>query len=205
MPEAVASNNISASKRQPDNRTSEQVNADLSDQFEDVREILRAYNIMTCAIIDTGVNQARYTDGFRLIHELIMDRVMQTNREALSQLTDRAGGRKVQKPIDGDLLAKITTIIVTAYADIGRVISDDATKWSDQDYEDVYVSAVGRYNALMSKLRGTDDLLEAGSLLPWLELKIRREIVGATNPLSPELSRALDMLQDEQSEHAIAV
>lgn len=178
MPEAVFSNSTPAFKRQ--SGFAQRLDASyIADKFDDLTSMLRAYGAMTNAVIDmkdaySGTKNLTY--GMGLLHSLIINDVEEFATYIKDGLDSVEEGRELKRPMDADLLGRIITMRVEAYHEAGRDISDNASEWSEDDTADVFDRAQSQHGELLAKLDGSGHLLDAGSLLPWLELKIRREV-----------------------------
>ncbi|MBX8801574.1 hypothetical protein HBA92_12490 [Ochrobactrum sp. MR28] len=87
--------------------------------------------------------------------------------------------RLIQQPLlDKDVIVHISNMIMSAYR---------ATDVDVDDYEtavQIPATAVRYYHRLLEKLDGEDDLLIVGSMFPWLEMKIRKDLGASISELT---------------------
>ncbi len=74
-----------------------------------------------------------------------------------------------------ELAERITRMRVEAAKEAGIELLEYYSDWSEEQKERVFYPTYDQYNELIEKANGSTDLLETGSMLPWLELKIRKE------------------------------
>jgi hypothetical protein len=125
MPEAVDSNTTAAPTFQPP--------FEFSDEFDDIRSILEAFNMMNAALMDEPGTQA-LSYGTSLLFGLVINhvdevhgRVSRASKEYARSLQGEEG-RELLSPVDSDLMSRIVTMCVEAYREAGRAISDDASE-----------------------------------------------------------------------------
>ncbi|WP_085025316.1 hypothetical protein [Ensifer aridi] len=181
MPEAVASNSIPVSNRQPRYGWKQH----FSEEFENIDYMLAAFREMNSALYETKQDHSEVSYGVYLIHGLIMDRLKVVAGEAkqvIANATERAALPELESGFDEALLERIGEMAGAALLDAGYELDmEDATTWPEGLMLE-HTGRIGRfYNELIAKLNeaGRFDLLTVGSLLPWLELRIRREVMGA--------------------------
>lgn len=196
MPEAVASNSIPASENQAAQtgktaRTRQAfdgvpvfmadppfkgLHSSVQRDFDAVEEMLRAYAMMTNVLFENGDDFSVYSKGIHLIHQLIMLRLDEVADHAGSYINQMKTSRHIQAS-DSDLLQRVGEIVMSAYTDAGwDMRPENMADWSDQILQMYSVTSSRLYKDIMAQLDGDTHLISAGSLLPWAEMKLRREL-----------------------------
>lgn len=194
MPEAVASNSIptSAGQKKTQRRAPEGVPVFISDKhfknlppfiqrdFDAAEEMLKAHGTMVAAIMETGDDLSFYANGIHLIYRLILLRMNEVIDHAGQQINAMHGSRFLKETTtDIELMERIGQIVADVYCDAGHDMDRTNIGNWPRDMLNIYASATSRYyRELVERAEGDNHLLTIGSLLPWLELKIRREIIG---------------------------
>lgn len=208
MPEAVVSNSIPMSGRQPRYGWSQY----FSEEFENIENMLAAFREMNSALYETKQDHSAVSYGIYLIHGLIMDRLKVVAGEAKQFIAGAADTKSEEMPelgfgVDEALMELIGEIAGAALIDAGyEVDMDDATTWPEGLMGE-HIGRVGRfYNELIAKLKGEGkfDLLTVGSLLPWLELRIRSEVIGGKAEAEFDDTSLRDRLIVEQSKSGVS-
>lgn len=185
MPEAVDSNTT----RAPYSQAARSPTSRIADKFADVRDMLEAFNVMACeAALDEPVVKGNFVNGMNLLHKLIMEELWELRRQVVATVEQESAGRELANHIDTDLWGHITRMVNEAYREAGRSAADDA-EWSEADSIEFTRRVTRLYNELVARLDGSRHLLDVGSMLPWLELKLRRELGLSTDfahPLLPD-------------------
>ncbi|MBB4065699.1 hypothetical protein [Gellertiella hungarica] len=212
MPEAVDSNSTTASKKQrqapegvprllsspPFERLGKRIQRDV----DAAQEMLRAHAAMVAVVMESADDFSVYSKGVHLIHQLAMLHLDEALDNARIEIEQMQQGRFVSKPYDPDLREHVSLMVCAAYSASG--VDMDYCKMHEWDSATcrLYGSAVGNYTmALLEKAGDDRHLLSVGSLLPWLEMKIWREIadVDLTVP-SAEVPHAETGQLDHQAD-----
>lgn len=164
MPEATATHSRTAARRQPRSLLAVRI----QDDFEEVSEMLRAYSVMTTTLFESTLDHSNSSYGMHLIHKLIMARLDEVAADASVTVTEAYSTRQIATPpqIDADVLVQVHQIVASVFEAAGETVANDG----GVDLVSYY------YNQLLKKLDGSADLLEVGSLMPWLEMKIRKDL-----------------------------
>lgn len=196
MPEAVASNSTPAPegasiperiRRRPKGipALSEQFYFQklppyVEENYEAVVNMIKAHGVMVQAVMENGDDFSLYADGIHQIYRLILMR-LDAVVETVDHYIDKMAGRELaQGESYGDLMERVGQIVAAAYTEAGVEMDlEQQLEWS-KDRSDTYFKTTAHYlRELNAKMEGGDNhLLTAGSLLPWLELKIWREVAG---------------------------
>lgn len=219
MPEAVASNSIPVSEDQdkrkqrrtpsgylrPISTAFEKLHPRIQKDVDQVDEMLKAHGQLVAAAMETGDDFSLYSDGIHLIYRLIISRLNEVMDSVGHRIDEMHGSRFLKEPSDMEVLVRVGQMVASAYADTGVDMDiENQAGWSNDVFK-VYSSATRRYyTELIEQLDGDTHLLTIGSLLPWLELKIRREIVGdETDLLEPEDMSLRDTIIAEKAREGI--
>jgi hypothetical protein len=165
MPEAVDSNSIPVARYK-------RARLEVEDIFSSPSIMIKAFQEMTCIVVADREDHRDLADGLHLIHELLMrelDEAVEKAREYAGNLTissPAGSSRQMITPIDPELFGRIGELVDNA---IGRTEADE-------DGSAYVVKTTEYYNELLARLDGETDLIEAASMLPWLELKITRDL-----------------------------
>ncbi|KAB2752254.1 hypothetical protein [Brucella anthropi] len=183
MPEAVASNSTTAPKRNPASV--------VLDALEQIQHRLTALAHMVgetldnSELIEIGVGARSLFDkeveSIKNVRSLLLADVFRL--QALFPETSR-------KPsfITG-LAERITKMRVEAANEAGYELPEYFSDWSEEQKGRVFYPTYDQYNELLERANGSTDLLEIGSMLPWLELKIRKEFGLSTGyEMSPQVA-----------------
>lgn len=188
MPEAVASNSRPVPERQP----SEWTPSGILDALCEAEDAIYALGDMAVFDMERNGDQKvaagfsylirRETEELGAIRKALRDLLLKTPQGHL----DRA--KAGMKPaIWSELFLKVSSIVRQAMADAGRhVPEENALIWSDEDNSDAFRVSLTRYQLIIDRLAGSDDPFEAGSLLPWAELLIRKEFGSLPQAISAE-------------------
>lgn len=183
MPEAVASNSTTAPKRNPASM--------VLDALDEVQYRLAALAKMIVETLDNselvdigeGVNLLfdREIEEIKDIRSLLLADVFRL--QALFPETSR-------KPsFITELAERITRMRVEAAKEAGIELPEYFSDWSEEQKERVFYPTYAQYNELIERANGSTDLLEIGSMLPWLELKIRKEFGLSTGyEMAPQVA-----------------
>lgn len=174
MPEAVNSDSTTVSSSQYDPSI-----LSVKKGFEEVQHMLNTFNVMTCTLLETKEDNSEHSFGLHLLHGLVMERLDIIANEFEQTLQERQLNHRLVRGSDvySALIQRIGRIVADAYCSTGRnLVWDEMVDWSREDTQAYSNSTAHYYRELIDRLEGEDDLLEVGSLLPWLELKIRKDI-----------------------------
>lgn len=203
MPEAVVSN----STRTPTGQPKFGWKRHFSEGFEDVDAMLSAFREMNSALYETKQDHSHESRGIYLIQGLIMDRL----RLVSDEITAYVGQEEASVPtmlgrgIDLAIWQQINNMDARVLLDAG-MIDDPDGPWPD-GVSDGHAERVARgYNDIVTKAQedGSVDLLTIGSYLPWLELRIRREIGAEVVAPGQSDTSFRDRLIVEQSQKGIS-
>lgn len=173
MPEAVASNSIPMPERQPFHQLPSYIQRD----FDELQSMLIAFKAMSLCVLDTGENYSGATDGMGAIHKLIMKEMDDWAHHAEMAIKEVSQSGKIDFENDRDLLHRVGDIVAAVYCDAGWSMSkDDMGAWGIEETRTYSGDTAKYYRLLIEKLEGDDSRITAGSWLPWLEMKIRKDI-----------------------------
>lgn len=166
------------------------------------QEMLWAHAAMVAVVMESGEDFSLYSNGVQLLHQLAMFRLDEALDSARSEIERMQAGRFLENPHDGELQDRIVSMVCAAYSASGVDMDyDNLSNWDIATCR-LYSSAVAKYTRLLREKSGEDThLLSVGSLLPWLEMRIWREIAGID--LNPALAGASSRT-DQTESHAEA-
>lgn len=180
MPEAVASN----STRMPGGQPPYGWKQRFSEGYEEVDAMLAAFREMNSALYETKQDHSRESWGIYLIQGLIMDRLNAVSDQVRGYLglVEPMKLTGLERGLDTAVLMRIFDIRAQALLDAGEVTDLDGP-WPEGVGADNSKWAAIYYNALVAKAleEGPADLLTIGSYLPWLEMRIRRDLGVASS------------------------
>lgn len=198
MPEAVASNSISVPEIQPDLFL-------IATDFEEIGQMFASLAESACLAFDAealsdnfsiGMDNmfrhvmARFNEATEALYEgadvvrreLDFKHTYATQMAAFEKQVDEINTKMQEKESAGEkrlrlffpqgdevffmLKDKLITIAENAYRDSGGLIHEIAARKIAGDYA----------RQIIDRTEGEDDLLEAGSFLPWAELEIRKDV-----------------------------
>jgi hypothetical protein len=174
----------------------ERARALFDDQFGDVAEMLDALAYMTTSMLDIRRDSADHSFGVHLIHKLIMrqfHQAVETAEDQIAELTaavneahrqyDHATRNRAERTADGALHSSGVWLLLT-----GRLITIVLNAWReagiepDEGNQEQRRKVIGMAEdfgrKIMDQLEDRSDPVEAGSFLPWAEMKIRQELLG---------------------------
>lgn len=195
MPEAVASNSIPMPTGQPTYSTN-------LDAFHDTLRQLEALHIMlSSALIDGGLGKAnegvpgllrRQTFDLWEIHETVKIDLARLEQVQPSPYATRHGREGLTGTLLlGHVIRIVETIWTEAGLDDGK--TDDAG-WQETRRGQIMNLAHTYKDMIMDRLQDKADQIEAGSYLPWVEVKARKEL----DPDTAENPRKRPMLMRDQ-------
>lgn len=146
---------------------------------------LNAHSMMMSVIMETGDDFSLYANGIQLIQRLIMLRLNEVIYDAGQQIEEMHENRRLKEPNDNELFKRVGNMVANAYVEAGIDMNvEKMTDWNKGIFE-LYASTTHRYyEDIKAQLDGDTHLLTVGSLLPWLEMKIRKELIGVDFPAS---------------------
>lgn len=217
MPEAVASNSTRMPEDQPLYGWKHQFSVD----YEEIDAMLAAFREMSAALYETGEDHSKDSFGIYLIQGLIMSRLKEVSEQVAGYLGTIEPVQELpalSPGLDAAVLMRIVEIRTQALLDAG-VLADRNAPWPEGLGEDNFGKAGTYYNDLISKVydEGDIDLLTIGSYLPWLEMRIRRDLgvaptgeEGQTarveeHPVTDDNHPLRDRLIAEQAEAGVSV
>lgn len=176
MPEAVASN----STRMPEGQPKYGWKQHFSEGYEEVDAMLAAFREMNSALYETKQDHSNESWGIYLIQGLIMDRLKEVSKQVAGYLGTVEPVQKLpalSPGLDAAVLMRIVEIRTQALLDAG-VLADRDAPWPEGLGGNNFQKAGTYYNDLVNKAydEGEIDLLTIGSYLPWLEMRIRRDL-----------------------------
>lgn len=215
MPEAVASNSRAVPERQQVPMSA----GEILDQLEEVSSAIYALgSFLADHLFHT--DEVDIGNGVTFLFGQQVQRLNAATLEArrhfdLPQAEAPESARHLNRPIDSDVFKRVSKMVHDAYFDLGK-----GPLWErDAPGNDKGSERIGRaghyYNLLMARLEGETHLLDVGSLFPWLELTIRRDLgqaIGRQDDSEGDLPETLDMdvskttkqLRDELISHAMS-
>jgi hypothetical protein len=207
MPEAVASNSIPVSNGQPLIGLS----SILSDQFDDVDSMLKAFSTMNSLLLESGEDHSDQSYGVFLIHRLIMARLTEVADMAKAGVRVVKEAEKVAAEYNvglGDdrglwieLVDKVGDLVTNALIDAGiELDGDDVISWPKDLQKRHFDLTLCHYKKMMEKVNRSRDPLEVGSLLPWLELMIRREVLGDDATKQAAVDRIIERVTEVEGD-----
>jgi hypothetical protein len=188
MPEAVASNSRAVPERQP----SEWTTSGILDALSEAEDAIYALGDM--AVFDMERNgDPKVAAGFSYLIRRETEELAEI-RKALRTLLlktpqghlDRANA-SMKQAIWSELFLKVSGIVQQTMEDAGRYVPEtNALLWSEEDSTEALKVTLTHYQLIVDRLGGSDDPFEAGSLLPWAELLIRKEFGSLPQAMSAE-------------------
>lgn len=222
MPEAVASNSTPAPEGQAKRKIERPAGIPpcydkfyfkklppyVSQGFEAIEEMLKAHGVMVAAVMERGDDFSLYANGVHMIYRLILLRLDAIVNDVDERIEEMEGRQFVQGKSSTELLERIGAMVAAAYTASGVEMDlDTMLEWS-KEMRNVYFGATSNYfRELEAKMEGDNHLLTAGSLLPWLELKIWNEIAGvnlASDGVTGEDIPLRDRLIKEQADAGVS-
>lgn len=176
MPEAVASNSTRLPEDQPLYGWKHQFSVD----YEEIDAMLAAFREMSAALYETGEDHSKESFGIYLIQGLIMSRLKEVSEQVAGYLGTIEPVEELpalSPGIDAAVLMRIVEIRTQALLDAG-ILADRDAPWPEGLGGNNFQKAGTYYNDLINKAydEGDIDLLTIGSYLPWLEMRIRRDL-----------------------------
>lgn len=166
--------------------------------FENVHLMLEALAESACLAIEADALPDHFSAGLaelfrRALSEFdeLSDKLFSLVMQGSSQSRPNTLNDKKHDPtIWTELMGRVASIVRNVMADAGaHVPEDDFSEWSEAASDQYFSLMANHYNNLMEKLDGVRDPFEAGSLLPWVEMAIRREIGIEPDHISPSWIR----------------
>ena len=210
MPEAVDSNSTRAPKRQRgkpdgipplyDEPYFQKLPPYVEKDYQAVVEMIQAYGVMVQTVIENGDDFSLYANGIHKIHRLILLRLDALVSDLDKLIDSMADGQFLKGKSLTDLLQRVGRIVAAAYAETGiEVDVEQLFKRGDGKPDDYTFTTTKYFRELVAKLEGDNHLLTVGSLLPWLEMKIWREVAGID--VSQERHQDKEPSADENASH----
>ena len=175
MPEAVASNSIPLFERQPSE------NLDVLASLDAEIDRLESLHYLT-TLAFSYVYEKPIAAGMKgmLRHEVERLRGLAAlirEKRPMPAASPRFAGSKVS--IWPELFVKVRNVVIDVFRDAGRELPEgDEASWDDEGgvVREIVTMTSAYHNELLAALGGSRDAFEAGSMLPWIELRIRREV-----------------------------
>jgi len=156
--------------------------------------------------MESGDDFSLYSKGVHLIHQLIMLRLDETAEQARELIETQARPRSVTQPVDHDLFNSVQGIVAETLSERGIVASASPREWTADESRIILDTTASYYRELVKELGSEASLIEAASLLPWIELRIRKALFGVEEgqPDDDELVSLRDRLIAEQSKGGVS-
>lgn len=189
----------------------------ISTDFENVGFMLSALAESACLALEADLLPDHFSAGLHDLFRVALGRldqaITQLNQAWADEKASIKEGPRLTHP-NTFVRTRISCIGINALRDAGHDINpQDVTTWDDPILLE-HLSRVDRYyDDLLGKLEeeGRNDLLTIGSYLPWLEMRIRRELGVATvdletQPISDDNGQSLrDRLIAEQADAGVSI
>ncbi|MCM2438280.1 hypothetical protein HGO34_00950 [Agrobacterium vitis] len=204
MPEAVASNSISMSDGQHPFKT------DLTAFIDTIQE-LEALTIMLSSLLSTtGLeSQASGISGLFQRQLSDLDQIYKAVKSDLSKPTERAI-TATEKPkqsninVQFKLYNHILNLIKIIRIETGEPVYATHEEWPETIQKTIVDLAQSYVDKVLNKMEDKTNEMEAGSLLPWIEAIIRRELLNEKQPAPTTMLRDNFILDSIESGYSTA-
>ncbi|MCF1470999.1 MULTISPECIES: hypothetical protein [Rhizobium/Agrobacterium group] len=204
MPEAVASNSISMPGGQHPFKT------DLTAFIDTIQE-LHALTIMLSSLLSASglESQASGISGLFRRQLSDLDEIYKAVKSDLSKPTERtitATEKPKQSSINVQfkLYNHILNLIKSIRIEIGEPVYATHEEWPEAIQKTIIDLAQSYVDKVLSKMDDKTNELEAGSLLPWVEPIIRRELLNEKPPAPTTMLRDNFILDSIESGYSTA-
>ena len=181
------------------------------DAFEDTMEELSAYVLLLEVYLEQESRSGAPSGIARILRRIAYElgAIHTTVRRDLGRLHPRAAPRNGPSGLLFALVEHIEPMVAKAWHEAGRPVpAGSPGAWPEPFRSDLSRVATTYAQMVLARLDGSDDRLEAGSLLPWIGSVIRDELIqtdtAATRPAAIRDQAIIDCIRRGETVDDIA-